>query len=120
MHQFCENIMTKTLTIKLCLFSNSSVLLLCIIVCTVKAALLAINNAINGPVAEELLVALQSEVLDLKDVMPNIAKYYCSCLIKQKSKKQDVSAVVIYMLYKSMMHLIITCYHDEPYCEMTY
>ena len=115
--------MTKTmllLIIKLCLFSNTSVLLLCITMYTVKAALLAVNDTINGPVAEELLVALQSELLDLKDIMPDIAKYYCNCLIKQKSKKQDVSAVVIYMLYKSMMHLIITCYHDEPYCEMTY
>ena len=86
------------LIIKLCLFSNTSVFLLCIIMYTVKAALLVVNDAINGPVAEELLVALQSEVLDLKDVMPDIAKYYCSCLIKLKSKKQDVSAVVIYML----------------------
>lgn len=58
---------------------------------TVEAALLAVNNAIDGAVAEEILVALQSEVLDLKDVIPEIAEYYCDGLVKRKSEKQDVS-----------------------------
>ena len=59
--------------------------------CTVEAALLAVNNAIDSAVAEEILTALQSEVLDLKDVVPEIADYYCDGLVKQKSEKQDVS-----------------------------
>ena len=73
----------------------------------VEAALLAVNNAINGAVVEELLVALQSEVLDLKDVMPDIAEYYCNCLVKQKTKKQDVSLVVMYIRIMSLVHIII-------------
>ena len=55
------------------------------------------NNAIDGAVAEEILVALQSEVLDLKDVMPDIAEYYCNGLVKRKNGKQDVSPVVMYV-----------------------
>ena len=67
---------------------------------TVEAALLAVNNAIDGAVAEEILVALQSEVLDLKDVMPDIAEYYSDGLVKRKNEKQDVShrPVVMYVL----------------------
>lgn len=56
----------------------------------VEAALLAVNNAIDGAAAEEILVALQSDVLDLKDVMPDIAEYYCDGLVKRKSEKQDL------------------------------
>lgn len=41
--------------------------------------------------AEEILMALQSEVLDLKDVIPDIAEYYCDGLVKRKTEKQDVS-----------------------------
>lgn len=52
---------------------------------------MAVNNAIDGGVAEEILAALQSEVLDLKDVTPEIADYYCDGLTKRKSEKQDVS-----------------------------
>ena len=58
---------------------------------TVEAALLAVNNAIDGGVAEEILGALQNEVLDLKDVVPEIAEYYCDGLIKRKNEKQNVS-----------------------------
>ena len=58
---------------------------------TVEAALLAVNNAIDSAVAEEILMALQSEVLDLKDVVPEIAEYYCDGLVKRKTEKQDVS-----------------------------
>ena len=80
-----------------------------IILYTVEAALLAVNNAIDRTLAEELMVALQSEVLGLKDIMPEIAEYYCDCLVKWKSKKQNVSPVVIYILYMSMVLMIISC-----------
>ena len=58
---------------------------------TVEAALLAVNNAIDSAVAEEILMALQNEVLDLKDVVPEITEYYCDGLVKWKTEKQDVS-----------------------------
>ena len=84
----------------------------------VEAALLAVSNAINGAVVEGLLVALQSEVLDLKDVMPDIVEYYCNCLVKQKTKKQDVSPVVMYIrisyvfgAYNYYVH------HDRLFCN---
>jgi len=57
---------------------------------TVEAALLAVNVAIDGGVAEEIVAALQNDVLDLKDVMSDIAEYYCDGLVKKKSEKQDV------------------------------
>ena len=65
------------------------------------------NNAIDRTLAEELLVALQSEVLGLNDIMPEIAEYYCDCLMKWKSKKQNVSPVVMYILYMSVVLMII-------------
>lgn len=71
------------------------VLLLHCVSLSVEAALLAVNNAIDGAVAEEILMALQSEVLDLKDVLPEIADYYCDGLVKRKSEKQDVSQAFI-------------------------
>ena len=89
--------MTKTmllLIVKLSLFSSTSVCCYLVCIYTVEAALLAVNNAIDGAAAEEILVALQSDVLDLKDVMPDIAEYYCDGLVKRKSEKQDVSFVV--------------------------
>ena len=72
----------------------------CFFLRTVEAALLAVNNAIDSAVAEEILTALQSEVLDLKDVTPEIADYYCDGLVKRKTEKQDVSlALEIYKIY---------------------
>ncbi|XP_065909989.1 ras GTPase-activating-like protein IQGAP1 [Dysidea avara] len=56
----------------------------------VEAALLAINVAIDGGVAEEIVAALQNDVLDLRDVTPDIAEYYCDGLVKKKSEKQDL------------------------------
>lgn len=72
--------------------------------CTVEAALLAVNNAIDGAIAEDVLVTLQSEVLDLKDVNPELAEYYCDGLVKRKNDKQDVSlvAMVLYVLISDM------------------
>ena len=66
---------------------------MCFFLYAVEAALLAVNNAIDSAVAEEILTALQSEVLDLKDVIPDIAEYYCDGLVKRKTEKQDVSEV---------------------------
>lgn len=89
--------MTKTmllLIVKLSLFSITIVCCYLVCIYTVEAALLAVNNAIDGAAAEAILVALQSDVLDLKDVMPDIAEYYCDGLVKRKSEKQDVSFVV--------------------------
>ena len=89
--------MTKTmllLIVKLSLFSITIVCCYLVCIYTVEAALLAVNNAIDGAAAEEILVALQSDVLDLKDVMPDIAEYYRDGLVKRKSEKQDVSFVV--------------------------
>ena len=60
----------------------------------VFAALLAVNNTIDSVVAEEILAALQSEVLDLKDVTPENADYYCNGLTKRKREKQDVSLAI--------------------------
>ena len=72
----------------------------CFFLRIVEAALLAVNNAIDSAVAEEILTALQSEVLDLKDVTPEIADYYCDGLVKRKIEKQDVSpALEIYRIY---------------------
>lgn len=61
------------------------------LVCTVGAALLAVNNAIDSGVTGEILMALQSKGLDLKDVLQEITEYYCDGLVKRKSEKQDVS-----------------------------
>jgi len=62
----------------------------------VEAALLAVNVAIDGGAAEEIIAALQNDVLDLKDVMPDIAEYYCDGLVKKKSEKQDVSQFFLF------------------------
>jgi len=62
----------------------------------VEAALLAVNVAIDGGVAEEIVAALQNDVLDLKDVMPDISEYYCDGLVKKKNEKQDVSQFCLF------------------------
>lgn len=68
------------------------------------------NNAIDSEVAEEILVALQSEVLDLKDVIAEIADYYCDGLIKRKNEKQDVRQTINewrYFVSNLIYHLVI-------------
>jgi len=67
---------------------------------------MAVNVAIDGGVAEEIVAALQSDVLEFKDVTPDIAEYYCDGLVKKKNEKQDVSCVLVIIISYSL-HICI-------------
>ena len=58
--------------------------------CTVQAAIVAINTALDEGDADSMLKTLQNEHLDLSDVSPDNKEYYFNGLRAKKQEKTEV------------------------------
>ena len=57
---------------------------------TVEAAIVSVNQCLEGGDTDATLEALQNEYLNLKDVLPENKEYYQQGLLERKAEKAQV------------------------------